>query len=84
MKTKRLYSNLNNSQKIRLIINGIGIFTRIKDIPTMFATEPHRAAADHALTRLNTLVRINNGRIECEYSGFGTTFGGVDIQVTLL
>ena len=44
MRTKTLIHGFKNSQKIRVIIDGMGIFTTIGEIPDLFATRPHRVA----------------------------------------
>jgi hypothetical protein len=38
MRTKRLIEGLNNSQKIRVIINGIGFYTTVADTENMVFT----------------------------------------------
>jgi hypothetical protein len=44
MRTKTLIYGFKNSQKIRVIIDGLGIYMTVGDIAERFATAPHRAA----------------------------------------
>ena len=85
MKTKRLYSGLNNSQRIRVILDGVGIYCRVKDVPSMFATTKHYHATDFALRKLDEA----HGRCllptqPLRTTGFGTGFNGINVQVDLL
>lgn len=49
MRTKTVVEGLKNSQKIRIIVDGVGIYCRVKDIETMFATSNHASAIAVAL-----------------------------------
>lgn len=44
MRTKTLIQGFKNSQKIRVIIDGMGIFMTVGEIHDRFATTPHRVA----------------------------------------
>jgi hypothetical protein len=44
MRTKTLIYGFKNSQKIRVIIDGLGIYMTVGDIADKFATTKHRAA----------------------------------------
>lgn len=44
MRTKQLIHGFNNSQKIRVMINGLGLYMTVGQIESMFATTPHRVA----------------------------------------
>ena len=68
MRTKRLIPYFNNSQKIRVIVDGIGLYTTVGQVETMFATTNHRAATCIALQTLG-IDRIKNNTI----TGIGTS-----------
>jgi hypothetical protein len=68
MRTKRLISYFNNSQKIRVIVDGIGLYMTVGQVATLFATTNHRAATCVALQTLG-IDRIKNDTI----TGIGTT-----------
>ena len=68
MRTKRLIPYFNNSQKIRVIVDGIGLYMTVGQVETMFATTNHRMATFTALGRLG-LDRLKNSKI----TGIGTT-----------
>ena len=44
MRTKTLINGFKNSQKIRVIIDGMGIYMTVGEISDKFATTPHRIA----------------------------------------
>jgi hypothetical protein len=44
MRTKTLIRGFKNSQKIRVIIDGLGIYMTVGEIADRFATGAHRAA----------------------------------------
>jgi hypothetical protein len=44
MRTKTLINGFKNSQKIRVIIDGLGLYMTVGEIAERFATGPHRAA----------------------------------------
>ena len=75
MKTKRIYSNINNSQKIRIVLNGIHLYTTVAKVETLFGSLHWRMVAS-ALYRINAEF----GKI----TGFATRIDGVDVQVDLL
>ena len=68
MRTKRLIPYFNNSQKIRVIVDGIGLYMTVGQVETMFATTTHRAATCVALQTLG-IDRIKNNTI----TGIGTS-----------
>jgi hypothetical protein len=76
MRTKRIYSNINNSQKIRIILNGIHLYTTVAKSETLFGSWHHRMMVDSVLHKINA----EYGKIV----GFATRIDGVDIQVDLL
>lgn len=51
MRQKRIVEGLNNSQKIRVIVNGVGFYTTVMGMTQMCFTE-QRVAVWHALERI--------------------------------
>ena len=79
MRRKQLVQGLNNSQKIRFMINGFGMYCRISDLEN-FATTSHRVAIWDCL---NSLVRFNSGN-DIKASGQSGTWNGHNVQVDLI
>ena len=53
MRTKQLFQGLNNSQKIRVILNGVGFYTTVKGVDSMpFAAQ--RAAVHSTLMMIGS------------------------------
>lgn len=44
MRTKQIVPGIKNSQKIRVILDGVGIYMTVKDTDHVFATTRHREA----------------------------------------
>jgi len=82
MRTKRLVQGLDNSQKIRFIVNGFSMFCRVKDIENIATTE-HRVAVWLAAERigLENFVALRSGRPQI--TGYTGRYGEVDVQVDL-
>ena len=77
--TKRCFDGFNNSQKLRVILNGITIYTTIKGVMfDLFGNTDQRAAVCDALLRLSFLKRTAN----C--AGVGAVYRGYQIQVDLM
>ena len=51
MRTQQIIPGMNNSQKIRFIIDGFGMYCKVADIEN-FATSSHRVAVISALQHL--------------------------------
>jgi hypothetical protein len=49
MRTKQLIRGLKNSQKIRVIVDGVGIYMTVGDTDSIFSTTNHRSAVQHTL-----------------------------------
>jgi hypothetical protein len=83
MRKQQIIPGMNNSQKIRFIVNGFGMYCRVSDIEN-FATSSHRVAVISALQHLQCDRDLykSTGRKDIP-TGFGTrgTFQGVDIDV---
>lgn len=76
MRTKRIYANIKNSQKIRVILNGVGVYTTVMQAQGIFSHTYHRVAVDVALTE----IAQQRGKI----LGYATRWNGIDVQVDLL
>ena len=68
MRTKRLIPYFNNSQRIRVFVDGIGLYMTVGQIETLFATTNHRVATWTALETLG-LDRVKYPDI----TGIGTS-----------
>ena len=68
MRTKRLIPYFNNSQRIRVFVDGIGLYMTVGQVETMFATTNHRVATWTALETLG-VDRMTDANI----SGIGTS-----------
>jgi len=83
MRKQQIVSGMNNSQKIRFIVNGFGMYCKVSDIEN-FATSSYRVAVISALQHLqcDRDLHKSTGRKDMP-TGFGTrsTFQGVDIDV---
>ena len=82
MRTKQLIHGLNNTQKIRFIVDGVGMHCKVQDISNI-ATTKHRVAVWRALETLSmqNYALKDLGR---SVTGYGTTYDGVQVQVDLL
>ena len=79
MRTKQLYVGINNSQKIRVILNGVGIlgiYTTVAGTQSIFATTDHRVAVDLALAEIAQM----RGKI----NGYASRWNGIDFQVDFI
>ena len=77
---KQVIPGLKNSQRIRVIVDGVGIYMTVRDAATNFATATHGLAVRMAL---ESLVRYNTGN-SIKASGQGGTWAGRQVQVDLL
>ena len=88
MRRQQIVSGMNNSQKIRFMIDGFGMYCKVADIEN-FATSSHRVAVIAALQHLQCTRDLAQscGRKDIP-TGFGTRrkFQGVDhdVQVDLI
>ena len=79
MRTKVLFDGLKNSQKIRVIINGVIVYTTIKGVLfDLFGNTEQRAAVCDALLQLSYFYRTEKS------TGIGKYFRGYSIQVNLI
>ncbi len=88
MRTKRFVMGLDNSQKIRVICNGVGFYTTVTGAIDM-AFHDQRVAVTTVLARLGSQQYLPEGQ---RPTGFGTHMKvyngegqqvGVDVQVDL-
>lgn len=59
---RRLVVGLNNSQKIRVIVNGVGFYTTVKGALEGMSFTDQRLAVSHVLTELG-LGQFNNTNV---------------------
>lgn len=79
MRTKTLIDGFKNSQKLRLIINGIIVYTTVKGVLfDLFGSSEQRAAVCDALMKLSFYKRTENAM------GLAEDFRGYSVQVDLL
>lgn len=79
MRTKTLIDGFKNSQKLRLIINGIIVYTTVKGVLfDLFGSSEQRAAVCDALMKLSFYKRTEN------VMGLAEDFRGYSVQVDLL
>lgn len=80
---KRIIAGIKNSQKIRVILNGVGIYMTVKDTDTMFATIQHRSAV---LATLAAMAKEKSTGFVQRVEHYDTTMTAsyTDCQVDLL
>ena len=79
MRTKVIFDGLKNSQKIRVIINGVIVYTTIKGVLfDLFGNTEQRAAVCDALLQLSYFYRTDGS------VGLAQDFRGYSVQVNLL
>ena len=87
MRKQRLIAGLNNSQKIRFIVDGVGMYCRISDVEN-FATYSAQQAVITALQNLQAQRELAFSMCKAQPTGFGirSVFAGKshDVQVDLL
>lgn len=80
---KRLFTGIKNSQRIRVIINGVALFMEAKDVVVAFGYPEQRVAVGMALEHIGTQKLRGYGRTYDSYdSNMNKTT--VDLQVDLL
>ena len=68
MRTKNYIPGFKNSQKIRLMFDGLGIYTTVSEVANVFATTGHQRAANDALVLLaheRRMAKKNGDLIPC-------------------
>ncbi len=89
MRTKTLVDGLKNSQKIRVIIDGFGIYTTVGNIFNVYAHHSLKQAAWDGLLRLSSdryFAKRANKEIPTGIgmTSYNTTQKGMQVQVDLL
>ena len=82
MRTKQIIMGLKNTQRFRVILNGVIISDlQVKDLNTnRFPQRDQRLAVWRALEEVARSYRVSNKMVD----GFGRNYDGVDVQVNLL
>lgn len=80
---KRLFPNIKNSQRVRVIINGVGVYLQVKDIPNAFAMTNQRIAVTHALTHVGYQKLQSFGKTYSIYDNQMKN-SNIDLQVDLV
>jgi hypothetical protein len=87
MRTKQVIAGLNNNQKIRIMVDGFGMYMQVKNLDSI-CTSTHRWAVDSALVRLVSAMKKDSLT-----TGFGSRINvynskmesvSVDVQVDLV
>ena len=87
MRPQQVIAGLNNSQKIRIMVDGFGMYMKIKNLDSI-CTTTHRYAVDTALVLLVNAIQKNP-----KTTGFGSRISvyngkmesvSVDVQVDLV
>ena len=89
MRTKTYIQGFKNSQKIRVIIDGFGIYTTVAGVPQVFATHSHRQAANDGLLRLSYMRYMAQKDGALVPTGLGmtsynTSQVGTQVQIDLI
>ena len=83
MRTKQLIQGLNNTQKIRFMINGFGMYCQVQDVVNICTTD-YRAPVWMALDRLGNENFVAKYQGKPPISGYGARICGYDVQVDLV
>lgn len=89
MRTKTYIQGFKNSQKIRVMFDGIGVYTTVAGVSSVFATHTHAQAANDALLRLSYMRYMAQKDGDLVPTGVGmtsynTTLVGTQVQIDLL
>jgi len=83
MRTKSVIKGLKNSQKIRVIVDGVGLYMTVGDTDSIFSTTSHRSAVQHTL---HMMVSENCGGISHAVTMYDGKLNrtSVNVQVDLV
>ena len=83
MRRAAVIKGLKNSQKIRVIIDGVGLYITVGDTDSIFSTTSHRSAVQHTLHRM---VQENCGGISHTVAVYDSRLNraSVEVQVDLI
>ena len=84
MRTKTFIDGFKNSQKIRVMFEGFGVYTTVIGVTEVFATATHRAAACDALCKLSHMRYMAKVTGDPIPSGLGYNTRDMQVQVDLL
>ena len=84
MRTKTFIDGFKNSQKIRLMFDGFGVYTTVGGVCGTFATASHSAAACDALSKLSYMRYVATKNGDLVPVGLGYTTRGMQVQVDLI
>ena len=77
---KQFIRGIKNSQKIRVIIDGVGMYMTVRDACLGFATHSHAVAVNDSLTALS-LYNYNN---PVPATGHVGTWNGHNVQIDII
>jgi hypothetical protein len=77
---RQLVPGIKNSQRIRVIVDGVGLYMNVKDACLGFATHSHAVAVNDSLTALS-LYNYNN---PVPATGHVGTWNGHNVQIDIL
>lgn len=84
MRTKTVIDGFKNSQKIRIVIGGIALYTTVYDMAfNLFGTSIHRATVWLALEKLALMRRTATANGTAPI-GLADEFNGMSVQVDLV
>jgi hypothetical protein len=84
MRTKTFIDGFKNSQKIRVMFEGFGVYTTVGGVCQTFATASHSAAACDALLKLSNMRYNAEKDGEPMPVGLGYTTRGMQVQIDLI
>lgn len=84
MRTKTHIQGFKNSQKIRVMFNGFGVYTTVAGVASMFATYVHSQAANDALLALSDMRYSAKKNGDLIPVGLGYTSRGTQVQIDLI
>ena len=84
MRTKTLVKGFKNSQKIRVIVDGVGIYTTVGATASIFSSSKHYGAVDFALYKLAEMRREAKSEGDPLPSGLACTYLSMNVQTDLL
>jgi hypothetical protein len=76
MREKRIIAGLNNSQRVRVIVNGVGFYTTVKGMTEMCFTEQRVAV----WTALERIAREGIGGLASRTSVYDSRMQKMDID----
>ena len=82
---KRLYPPLKNSQRVRVMVDGFGIYCTVAETTSIFATSRHASAVADVMKKfadMRLTESLHGGLVP---TGLGATaYSGVQVQIDLM